>query len=104
MSSGPGFGRVLLKLSGEALMGDRPYGQDPDRIAAIAQAIDEVRRDGVEVAIVVGGGNVLRGTQEAARLAVMLPSPKFFERRSGSAYLAGRTATIVARMPSAELP
>jgi uridylate kinase len=58
---------VLLKLSGEALMGDRPYGQDPDRIAAIAQAIDEVRRDGVEVAIVVGGGNVLRGTQEAAR-------------------------------------
>ena len=67
MSSGPGFGRVLLKLSGEALMGDRPYGQDPDRIAAIAQAIDEVRRDGVEVAIVVGGGNVLRGTQEAAR-------------------------------------
>jgi uridylate kinase len=67
VSSGPGFGRVLLKLSGEALMGDRPYGQDPDRIAAIAQAIDEVRRDGVEVAIVVGGGNVLRGTQEAAR-------------------------------------
>jgi uridylate kinase len=58
---------VLLKLSGEALMGDRPYGQDPDRIAAIAQAIDEVRRDGVEVAILVGGGNVLRGTQEAAR-------------------------------------
>jgi uridylate kinase len=58
---------VLLKLSDEALMGDRPYGQDPERIAAIAQAIDEVRRDGVEVAIVVGGGNVLRGTQEAAR-------------------------------------
>jgi uridylate kinase len=67
VSSRPGFGRVLLKLSGEALMGDRPYGQDPDRIAAIAQAIDEVRRDGIEVAIVVGGGNVLRGTQEAAR-------------------------------------
>ena len=42
--------------------------------------------------------------QEAARLAVMLPSPKFFERRQGSAYLAGRTATIMARMPSAELP
>ncbi|MDR6859366.1 monofunctional biosynthetic peptidoglycan transglycosylase [Variovorax guangxiensis] len=44
------------------------------------------------------------GAHEAARLAVMLPSPRFFERRSGSAYLAGRTATIVARMPSAELP
>lgn len=41
---------------------------------------------------------------EAARLAVMLPSPKFFERQPGSAYLNGRTATIVARMPSAELP
>ncbi len=41
---------------------------------------------------------------EAARLAVMLPSPKFFERRQGSAYLASRSATIVARMPSAELP
>ena len=44
------------------------------------------------------------GAQEAARLAVMLPSPKLFERRNGSAYLAGRTATIVARMPSADLP
>ena len=41
---------------------------------------------------------------EAARLAVMLPSPKFFERRPGSPYLNGRVATIVARMPSAELP
>jgi uridylate kinase len=67
VSSGSGFGRVLLKLSGEALMGDRPYGQDPDRISAIAEAVDEVRREGVEIAIVVGGGNVLRGTQEAAR-------------------------------------
>lgn len=43
-------------------------------------------------------------TAEAARLAVMLPSPKFFERRQGSAYLASRSATIAARMPSAELP
>ncbi|CAN5701209.1 monofunctional biosynthetic peptidoglycan transglycosylase [soil metagenome] len=44
------------------------------------------------------------GANEAARLAVMLPSPKFFERRLGSSYLGGRAATIVARMPSAELP
>ena len=65
--SGPVFRRLLLKLSGEAMMGDRPYGQDPDRIAAISAAIDEVRSMGVEVAIVIGGGNVLRGTQEAAR-------------------------------------
>ena len=41
---------------------------------------------------------------EAARLAVMLPSPKFFERRLGSSYLNGRASTIVARMPAAELP
>jgi monofunctional biosynthetic peptidoglycan transglycosylase len=41
---------------------------------------------------------------EAARLAVMLPSPKFFERRPGSAYISGRAATIVARMPSADVP
>ena len=41
---------------------------------------------------------------EAARLAVMLPSPKFFETRQGSGYLASRTSTIVARMPAAELP
>jgi uridylate kinase len=67
VSSGQGFGRVLLKLSGEALMGERRYGQDPERISSIANAVDEVRRDGVQVAIVVGGGNVLRGTQEAAR-------------------------------------
>ena len=62
-----GFRRLLLKLSGEALMGDRSYGQDAARIAAIAAAVDTVRESGVEVAIVVGGGNILRGTQEAAR-------------------------------------
>jgi uridylate kinase len=61
------FRRVLLKLSGEALMGDRTYGQDPDRIEGIATAVNQVREDGIEVAIVVGGGNILRGTQEAAR-------------------------------------
>jgi uridylate kinase len=62
-----GFQRVLLKLSGEALMGDRSYGQDPDRIAAIGRAVAEVAESGVELAIVVGGGNILRGTQEAAQ-------------------------------------
>jgi uridylate kinase len=61
------FGRVLLKLSGEALMGEREYGQDPDRITAIARALHSVHEQGVQVAIVVGGGNILRGTQEAAR-------------------------------------
>ncbi|MDX6522540.1 MAG: uridylate kinase, partial [Gaiellales bacterium] len=67
MSAQPAFSRVLLKLSGEALMGERSYGQDPDRIAAIARAVQEVQQTGVEIAIVVGGGNILRGTQEAAR-------------------------------------
>jgi uridylate kinase len=61
------FGRVLLKLSGEALMGDRNYGQDPARITAIARALRSIHDQGVQVAIVVGGGNILRGTQEAAR-------------------------------------
>ncbi|HEY0388336.1 MAG TPA: UMP kinase [Gaiellales bacterium] len=66
MSEG-GFQRVLLKLSGEALMGDRSYGQDPERIGAVGRAVAEVAESGVELAIVVGGGNILRGTQEAAR-------------------------------------
>ncbi len=61
------FRRILLKLSGEALMGDRDYGQDPDRISAIARAVHDVSASGVELAIVVGGGNILRGTQEAAK-------------------------------------
>ena len=61
------FDRVLLKLSGEALMGERAYGQDPERIAAIARAVGEVSESGLQMAIVVGGGNILRGTQEAAK-------------------------------------
>ena len=61
------FTRVLLKLSGEALMGERTYGQDPGRITAIARALRSVHDAGVELAIVVGGGNIFRGIQEAAR-------------------------------------
>jgi uridylate kinase len=62
----PTFKRILLKLSGEALMGDLDYGADPDRIAAIAGAVKGVGDRGVEVAIVVGGGNVYRGLAGAA--------------------------------------
>ncbi len=62
----PAFARVLLKLSGEALMGDLPYGADPERIAAIAAQVKHVAERGVEVAIVVGGGNVYRGLRAAA--------------------------------------
>jgi uridylate kinase len=57
----PAFRRVLLKLSGEALLGKLEYGADPARIAAIAKAVKEVADRGLEVAIVVGGGNIYRG-------------------------------------------
>jgi uridylate kinase len=58
---------VLLKLSGEALMGDLSYGTDPERVQAVAQEIASVHRRGVEVAAVVGGGNIYRGLAAAAR-------------------------------------
>jgi uridylate kinase len=63
---GPVFHRVLLKLSGEALLGERGFGQDPARISAIARSVRAVRLRGVEIAVVVGGGNIVRGTEEAA--------------------------------------
>jgi uridylate kinase len=66
MAAEPVFNRILLKLSGEALMGDLPYGTDPERIAAVARQVTEVRDRGVEVAIVVGAGNIYRGMQAAA--------------------------------------
>ncbi len=62
----PAFRRVLLKLSGEALMGDAEYGADPDRIGAIASEVKRVSDRGVEIAIVVGGGNIYRGLKGAA--------------------------------------
>jgi uridylate kinase len=60
------FGRVLLKLSGEALMGDREYGMDHATIKAIADEIVGVHARGVEIAIVVGAGNIYRGMAAAA--------------------------------------
>ena len=66
MSADPAFKRILLKLSGEALMGDLPYGTDPARVAALAEQIAAVRDRGVEVAIVVGAGNIYRGMRGAA--------------------------------------
>jgi uridylate kinase len=61
------FGRILLKLSGEALMGDLDYGAEPARLKAIAAQVAHVQRRGVEVAIVVGGGNIYRGMSGAAQ-------------------------------------
>ena len=65
-SGQPAFQRVLLKLSGEALMGDRPYGLDPERIAALAEEIVSVHASGVQLSIVVGAGNIYRGIEAAA--------------------------------------
>jgi uridylate kinase len=62
----PAFKRILLKLSGEALMGSLDYGTDPERVAAVARQVSEVRDQGVEVAIVVGAGNIFRGMRGAA--------------------------------------
>src|SRR6266851_4933642 len=62
----PAFKRILLKLSGEALMGSLEFGTDPERVAAVARQVTAVRDQGVEVAIVVGAGNIYRGMQGAA--------------------------------------
>jgi len=61
----PRYKRILLKLSGEALMGGRRTGIDADTIARIADEIVEVHRLGVEIAIVIGGGNIFRGVTAA---------------------------------------
>ena len=57
---------MLLKLSGEALMGDQGYGIDPDHIAGVARVVHGATQRGVEVAVVVGAGNIFRGVIGAA--------------------------------------
>ncbi len=57
----PAYKRILLKLSGEALMGDGDYGIDPKIIARLASEVKEISDSGVQVAIVIGGGNIFRG-------------------------------------------
>jgi uridylate kinase len=65
--SAPAYKRVLLKLSGEALMGERPFGIDPEVTGQIANEIGEIQRLGVETGIVIGGGNLFRGLAASAR-------------------------------------
>ena len=60
------YKRILLKLSGEALMGDRQYGIDPKRLAEYAQEIKTIHSLGLEIAIVIGGGNIFRGVSGAS--------------------------------------
>jgi len=66
-NSTPVYKRVLLKLSGEALMGDQQYGVDPKVVVRIADDVQEIQRLGVETAIVIGGGNIFRGLAASAR-------------------------------------
>ena len=65
-SSVPAFRRVLLKLSGEALMGEREYGIDPGVTRALAREVAGIRGEGVDIGVVVGGGNFYRGLAAAA--------------------------------------
>jgi uridylate kinase len=65
--SSPVYKRVLLKLSGEALMGEQQFGVDPLVVARIAEDVKEIQRLGVETAIVIGGGNIFRGLAASAR-------------------------------------
>jgi len=78
------FKRILLKLSGEALMGGQGYGVDPLMASKIAEEVKEVHELGVEVAIVIGGGNIFRGLSAAAQ---------GMERVSGD--LMGMLATVI---------
>ena len=66
MSDQPKFHRILLKLSGEALMGDADYGIDPNVIGRLANEIIEMQRLGVQIGVVIGGGNIFRGAGLAA--------------------------------------
>lgn len=61
------YKRILLKLSGEALMGEQHYGIDPQRLKTYAEEIKEASEAGVQVAIVIGGGNIFRGLQGASQ-------------------------------------
>lgn len=78
------FKRILLKLSGESLMGSQNYGIDPNRLADYAQQIKEVHDMGVQVSIVIGGGNIFRG---------LSGSQKGFDRIKGDQM--GMCATVI---------
>ena len=60
------YSRALIKLSGEALMGDKPYGIDPEIVQSIAKDVSKVVENGTQIAIVVGGGNIFRGLKGSA--------------------------------------
>lgn len=81
------YKRILLKLSGEALMGDQQYGIDPVRLTEYTKEIKSASEKGIQIAIVIGGGNIFRGLQGAA---------KGFDRVQGD-YM-GMLATVINSM------
>ena len=83
----PKYKRILLKLSGEALMGGRRSGIDSETLAAIADEIVAVHTAGVQIAIVVGGGNIFRGVSGATEgIDRVVHSRRWQDRRDGRAY------------------
>ncbi|MCQ2743212.1 MAG: UMP kinase [bacterium] len=64
------YNRVLLKISGEALLGDQQFGIDPKPVEMIAEEIRSIYERGVEIAVVVGGGNIFRGMKNSAKLGM----------------------------------
>ena len=80
------YGRVLLKLSGEALMGEKDHGIDPDRLGQYASEIVEASKGGTQIAIVIGGGNILRGGQFVGTSASI---------QEATAHYMGMLATVI---------
>jgi len=66
----PEYRRILLKISGEFLAGEREFGLDPDRLNFVSKEIKSIRELGVEVAVVIGGGNIWRGEKAAEELSM----------------------------------
>jgi uridylate kinase len=67
MENSPVYKRIILKMSGEALAGDHGYGIDPDRAEEVGEKIKQIHQLGVQIAMVIGGGNIWRGAQGVAR-------------------------------------
>ncbi len=65
--SAHGYRRILLKLSGEVLMGDQAYGIDPDTVARVAEEVKAAQDTGLQLCLVIGGGNIFRGMSGAAK-------------------------------------